>query len=233
MREGGGDARSLDSRVAGSGSAQVASLYPVSEREAARLEVAVPAALAACERSFSRIRNKYYAGADGAAVLDPLHGCQWAQFLYRLARALYLTGGGGGGSPCPLCDKVLRAWQGPLVSGSVLPGGTTRGLRFRSPFGGGDGPCPVRQLLLVRAGVHRGQQSWVLSRVRGVRVHAERQQGGGGLPHRDFAIISANAFVKDEDIPSGSIVFGQSPHLVIKENRLEYVKNYAESVFRY
>lgn len=74
---------------------QVASLYPVSEREAARLEVAVPAALAACERSFSRIRNKYYAGADGAAVLDPLHGCQWAQFLYRLARALYLTGGGG------------------------------------------------------------------------------------------------------------------------------------------
>ncbi len=49
----------------------------------------------------------------------------------------------------------------------------------------------------------------------------------------DFAIISANAFVKDEDIPSGSIVFGQSPHLVIKENRLEYVKNYAESVFRY
>lgn len=74
---------------------QVASLYPVSDQEAMRLEAAVPAALAACERSFSRIRNKYYAGADGAAIFDPLHGCQWAQFLYRLARALYLTGGGG------------------------------------------------------------------------------------------------------------------------------------------
>ena len=49
----------------------------------------------------------------------------------------------------------------------------------------------------------------------------------------DNVIISANAFVKDETIPSGSIVFGQSPNLVIKENKLEYVREYAESVFVY
>ena len=75
---------------------QVASLYPVSEQEAMRLEAAVPAALAACERSFARVKNKYYADADGVVAFDPLHGCQWAQFLYRLARALYLAAGGGG-----------------------------------------------------------------------------------------------------------------------------------------
>lgn len=210
---------------------QVASLYPVSEREAARLEVAVPAALAACERSFSRIRNKYYAGADGAAVLDPLHGCQWAQFLYRLARALYLTGGGG--SPCPLCDKVYAL--GKALSSADLfyqvelpevfvfdhPLGAVMGrARYGNFFSFGQG-CTVGN----NHGSYPefGESVFMLSDSKVV----------GDCRIGDFAIISANAFVKDEDIPSGSIVFGQSPHLVIKENRLEYVKNYAESVFRY
>ena len=49
----------------------------------------------------------------------------------------------------------------------------------------------------------------------------------------DNVIISANAFVKDEVIPSGSIVFGQSPNLIVKEGKLDYVREYAESVFAY
>ncbi len=49
----------------------------------------------------------------------------------------------------------------------------------------------------------------------------------------DNVIIAANAFVKDEVVPSGSIVFGQSPDLTIKENKLDYVREYAESVFIY
>ena len=46
-------------------------------------------------------------------------------------------------------------------------------------------------------------------------------------------IISAGAYVKDTDIPEGSIVFGQSPNLVIKTNKQEYVREYAEKLFRY
>ncbi|MEI3307782.1 MAG: hypothetical protein V8R48_02790 [Eggerthella lenta] len=46
-------------------------------------------------------------------------------------------------------------------------------------------------------------------------------------------IIGANAYVKDTDIPSGSIVFGQSPNLILKEGKLDYVRDYAERVFRY
>ena len=45
-------------------------------------------------------------------------------------------------------------------------------------------------------------------------------------------IISANTYVKDADIPSGSIVFGQSPNLVIL-HRPDYVREHAERVFRY
>ena len=49
----------------------------------------------------------------------------------------------------------------------------------------------------------------------------------------DNVIIGANAFVKDEVIPSGSIVFGQSPNLIIKEGKMDYVKEYAQGVFVY
>lgn len=49
----------------------------------------------------------------------------------------------------------------------------------------------------------------------------------------DNVIISANSYVKDTDIPSGSIVFGQSPNLIIKEGKHDYVHAHAESVFCY
>lgn len=34
----------------------------------------------------------------------------------------------------------------------------------------------------------------------------------------NHVIISANCYIKDEDIPDGTIVFGQSPNLIFKEN---------------
>lgn len=49
----------------------------------------------------------------------------------------------------------------------------------------------------------------------------------------DNVIIGANAFVKDEVIPSGSLVFGASPNLVVKTGKGDYVREYAEEVFIY
>lgn len=55
----------------------------------------------------------------------------------------------------------------------------------------------------------------------------------GGCEIGSHVIISANTYIKDTDIPSGSIVFGQSPNLVIKTGREDYVREYAEGIFRY
>lgn len=35
----------------------------------------------------------------------------------------------------------------------------------------------------------------------------------------DNAIISANTYIKDEDVPSNSLVFGSSPSLIIKSRK--------------
>ena len=37
----------------------------------------------------------------------------------------------------------------------------------------------------------------------------------------DHVIISANCYIKDQDVPSNTIVFGQSPNLVFKDKSLE------------
>lgn len=36
----------------------------------------------------------------------------------------------------------------------------------------------------------------------------------------DNVILGAGALIKDEDVPDNSLVFGQSPNLLIKKNRL-------------
>ena len=55
----------------------------------------------------------------------------------------------------------------------------------------------------------------------------------GGCRIGDNVIIGANACIKDQDVPSNSIVFGESPNLVIKENRKAAVDSHANGVFFY
>ena len=46
-------------------------------------------------------------------------------------------------------------------------------------------------------------------------------------------IIGANTYIKDTNVPDNSLVFGQSPNLVIKKDRADAVRAHAEQVFRY
>lgn len=49
----------------------------------------------------------------------------------------------------------------------------------------------------------------------------------------DNVVIAANAYVRDQDIPGNSLVFGASPNLIIKERHKVSVDAYAEGVFVY
>ena len=49
----------------------------------------------------------------------------------------------------------------------------------------------------------------------------------------DNVVIAANTYVKDQDVPSDSLVFGASPNLIIKENHKASVDAHAEGVFVY
>lgn len=53
------------------------------------------------------------------------------------------------------------------------------------------------------------------------------------MPDRDFVIIGANAYVKDREIPSGSLMFGRESDVAVKEGGFDYVMEHAKKVFRY
>lgn len=207
---------------------QSSSLYQISDGEVAEIEAAIPGALAACEESFSRIRNKYYSDASGEVRLDPLHGCQWAAFLYRLTRKLYVSGRGGG-----LCDKIyalLRVLSGADLFYQVeLPDI----MFFDHPLGAVMGRASYSDYFTFSQGCTVGNNHGVYPRFgESVFMLSDSKVIGNCRIGHDV-IISAGAFVKDEDVPPGSLVFGQSPNLTIKTDKIDYVRNYAEGVFKY
>lgn len=205
---------------------QLSSLFPTSEEELAQIDSTLEQALERCERSFSRVRSKYYS-CEGQARFDPLQGCQWAFFLYALSREAYLHGGGS------VCDKIYALCK--MLSGADLfyqvdlpdvftfdhPLGSVMGrANYANHFSFGQG-CTVGN----NHGTYPvfGESVFMLS---DSKVIGDCNIGSN-------VIIGANSFVKDEIIPSGSLVFGQSPNLIVKENHLEYVREYAEKVFIY
>lgn len=205
---------------------QAGSFYPVSDDEVDEIGGAVPGALEACEASFSRIRNKYYQDDSGKTRLDPLHGCQWTAFLYRLSRELYERAGG-------LCDKIyalLRALSGADLYYQV---GLPDVLFFDHPLGAVMGRASYSNYLSFSQSCTVGNNHGIYPTFgESVFMLSDSKVIGDCRIGHDV-IISAGAFVKDEDVPSGSLVFGASPNLTIKADRLDYVRTYAERVFRY
>lgn len=72
---------------------QLLSFFPLDEDEIELIDAFLEEALARCGRCFSKVRNKYY-NHGGVTRFDPLHGCQWAAFLYFLSNSIYHAGGG-------------------------------------------------------------------------------------------------------------------------------------------
>ena len=74
---------------------QLTSLFPLNESEMAAIDGSFHVALDRCERSFSRNLNKYFRSSSGSVWFNPLHGCQWAMFLYFLSNSIWHSGDRG------------------------------------------------------------------------------------------------------------------------------------------
>ena len=79
---------------------QLESFFLLGEEERALIDSHIESALSKLEFSFSRTKNKYYHD-ESIVRFDPLHGCQWARFLYELSRSVYLSG-----ESVSVCDKL-------------------------------------------------------------------------------------------------------------------------------
>lgn len=155
---------------------------------------------------------------------NPYHSVQYMIFLYYLSHEVYTNT-----QNSVLCDKIyylnkimnsvdlFYAIELPQKFGAEHPLGSVMG---RAQYGEGfffyQG-CTV--------GGTDGKNGEIYYPVLGENVQMYANSSIlGRCKVGDNVKIGAGTLVKNEDIPSDSIVFGQSPHLIIKKQKHEFEK---------
>ena len=198
---------------------QVDNNFSLTEEEKKEIEKSLDYAVAACEENFMHSTNKYYAkeiNGKKEAYFNPFHSVQWMIFLYYLGHIIYKRG-----SVTKVCDKLyylnklmngldmFYAIEMPMHFGAEHPVGSVMG---RAVFGDNfffyQG-CTV-------GGTHSKFGS-IFYPVIGKNVRMYANSSILGKCHiGSNVLIGAGALVKNQDVPSDSIVFGQSPNIIIK-----------------
>lgn len=206
---------------------QISSLFILENDDVERTEEAWESALARAEKCFAHVQNKYYHNEADVVSFDPYHSCQWTVFLYLLANEIFHQGGG------VICEKLYglqKALSGADIYYQVeLP----EVFFFDHPVGSVIGRAEYSNYFDFGQGCTVGNNKGVYPTFGESVFMMSDSKVLGNCRIGDYVIIGANTYVKDQDVPSGSLVFGQSPNLIIKENRLDYVMEHAKTVFKY
>lgn len=199
---------------------QLQAHFLLSADEEAAIGKYVDKVLARCENNFLSSNNKYFTrimGGVKTAYFNPYHSVQYMIFLYYLSHEMYVNG-----ESTTLCDKVyylnkvlngvdlFYAINLPDIFHAEHPLGSVMG---RAKYGnhfffyqgctvggtaGKDGKPVYPEL---------GENVWLFA----------NSSILGRCKVGDNVKIGAGALVKNEDIPSDCIVFGQSPNLIFKK----------------
>ncbi len=162
---------------------------------------------------FSKVNNKYYRQA-GIPRLDPYHTGQYSIFLYYLSNTLYSLNANNGGGIAPKvyslnkmlhCIDVFYEVNLPDIFYLDHPIGSVIGRASFSDYFQFRQNCTVGNNHGKFPRFGKNVQLWS-----NVSVIGDCNVG-------DNVIFSSNTFVKDQDIPSNSLVFGKSPDIIIKE----------------
>jgi serine O-acetyltransferase len=200
---------------------QLNNLFGLGKEETELLTGSMAETVKKVEYCFSFNTTRYYRkGTD--VFFNPFQAAQYTIFLYFLGRILFEKNGNS-----ILADKVYylnRALNGvdlyyevklPEVFGLDHPLGSVIGRgRFSNFFHFSQG-CTVGN----NHGVYPSFAENVIM-LAGSTVIGKSHIG-------DKCIISANTYIKEQDIPGNSVVFGVSPNLVIKKIDDSYFLKYS------
>lgn len=198
---------------------QLRSHFFISEDEKSIIEERFDYAIAACEENFFHSENKYYFTELGEAKMcrfNPYHSVQYMTFLYYLSHDIYKNANAG-----QLCDKIyylnkifhsvdlFYAIDLPANFGAEHPLGSVMGrAQYSNGFFFYQG-CTVGGTYDKAGNIHYP----VIEE--NVKMYANSSILGKCHIGKN-AQIGAGALVKNQDVPDNSVVFGQSPNLIIK-----------------
>lgn len=191
---------------------QLESFFPISDEEKECINERLVGVLLRLEKCFRPNPNKYY-HRSGETYFNPFHAGQYTTFLYFYSREVYINGNSLLADKIYFLNKIMSScdlfYEVELPEYFKLdhPQGTVMG---RAKYSNG---FSFSQYSTV--GNNKGIYPVIGENCRMCMNSAII----GNCNIGDNVTIGAGALVKDEDIPSNSLVFGQSPNLIIKKKK--------------
>ena len=201
---------------------QLKSHFFITDEEKTIIESRFDSVLDMCEENFNHSDNKYYfteVGGKRMCSFNPYHAVQYMIFLYYLSHDIYKNA-----RASQLCDKIyyfnkilhsvdfFYAIELPEHFGAEHPLGAVMGrAKYRNGFFFYQG-CTV-------GGTHDKHGNLFYPEL-GENVHMYSNSSILGNCHIGNNVnIGAGCIVKNQDVPDNCTVFGQSPNLIIKQNK--------------
>jgi serine O-acetyltransferase len=167
-----------------------------------------------CEYCFSYSNNKYYIH-DGEVFFNPFHSGQYAIFLYYISNEVYVYNGEGWGLPDKLyyLNKALNSCD--LFYEIELP----RIFMLDHPVGSVMGRAKYSDFFSFSQNCTVGNNNGIYPTIGGNVKMCACSMILGNCKIGNNVTIGANACVKDQNIADNLLVFGNSPHLIIKQKK--------------
>lgn len=191
---------------------QLDNMFGLCKEEKSMVKNAIFGGVKRLERCFGPNPNKYY-HRNNETYFNPFHSGQYNVFLYIMSNEIWKAGNSLLADKIYYLNKVLNAndlfyeVELPEFFCCDHPVGSVMG---RAKYGNG-----FRFTQCCTVGNNHGIYPIIGNNVRMCAYSSII----GDCHIGDNVTLGAHAAVKDEDVPANSIVFGQSPNLIIKEKK--------------
>ncbi|MBE5851346.1 MAG: transferase [Lachnospiraceae bacterium] len=172
-------------------------------------------------KCFSHVRDSYYA----CDSINPYHMGQYCLYLYFLANTIHVTFDKNDDVQ-KLCEKIFMT--NLTISGADIYYAHCMPDIFLPIHPNGivlTGRAKIGNYFLAMQGCTVGENGDFAPTIGEGVIMMSNSKIVGNCHIGDRVVLCANTYVKDTDIPSNSLVFGQYPNLIIKENRKDEVES--------
>lgn len=191
-------------------SKQLNNFFNVNDKEKASLKFNLDKALSRTEFCFDNTQNKYYS-KEGKTYFNPFHSGQYSIFLYYLSNTIYKYG-----EKNTLPDKVYYLNKALNSCDLFYEVELPDIFMLDHPVGSVMGRAKYENYFSFRQNCTVGMNKDKYPTIgKNVKMFSNSMIIGNSLIGKNV-ILSANSYVKDENIPDDTIVFGKSPNLVLK-----------------
>lgn len=197
---------------------QINSVYILESSDDSLISKYIDVVLDRVENNFKNNTNKYYSCIDSEGnkqtYFDPLHTCQWLIFLYYFANTVFKAEKTD--EARELCDKLYGISK--MMSGADIYYEVELPQEFKCdhPVGAVIGRGKIGNGFAFIQGCTIGNNKGIYPEI-GINVTMfSNSKIIGNCKIGDNVIVSANTYIKDQDVPDNVIVYGVSPNLSFK-----------------